>query len=78
MVMFASRIKSLSAIIFTNVARLEMAKFSIFSKLMILYLLYGWIIGFYGFGRISARFGPRAAQRCSMKLYEANFEVCLW
>ena len=34
---------------------------------MILYLLYGWIIGFYGFGRISARFGPRAAQRCSMK-----------
>ena len=34
---------------------------------MILYLLYGQIIGFYGFGRISTRLGSMAAQRCSFK-----------
>ena len=34
---------------------------------MILYQLYEYIIGFYGFGRISARFGPKAADRQLMK-----------
>ena len=70
---FHAFLDSLSAIIFTDVSKVEMVKFEIFLKLIILYLLYGQVIGFYGFGRISARFGRMAADRCRYGPIGAEF-----